>query len=167
MGRQRTSASRERDNRAWAYRRSGLSYDQVARAAGYASVSGAYKAVQRAIAENAAENGDEARQIEAARLDDLTRTLMRVLTTKHYIVATNGAVVRDPETREPLADDGPVIQAVAGLTRISERRAKLLGLDAPARRDVTIDMVNQEIMTLEQQLTAAHRQAGSRSQQLN
>jgi hypothetical protein len=32
---------------------------------------------------------------------------------------------------ETLADDGPVLQAIDRLIRISERRAKLRGLDAP------------------------------------
>ena len=81
--------------------------------------------------DSAREASEEVRQIEAARLDELTRTLMRVLATKHYVVsAASGVVARNPETKQLLLDDGPVIQAVAGLLRISERRSKLLGLDA-------------------------------------
>jgi hypothetical protein len=35
-----------------------------------------------------------------------------------------------------LEDDAPVLAAVDRLLRIQERRAKLLGLDAPVRADV-------------------------------
>ncbi len=36
------------------------------------------------------------------------------------------------------SDDGPAIQAITQLLRVQERRARLIGLDAPARRAVEV-----------------------------
>lgn len=153
MARSRTLASRERDLRALDYRRRGLTYEQIAGQMGWRSVSTAHDAVQRALADTAREGAEEVRAIEAGRLDDLTRILTRVVASRHYMVAPSGRLVRDPITNEPLADHGPVMQAVAGLLRISERRSKLLGLDAPTRHEVvTLDVIDAEIARLSAQL---------------
>ena len=79
---------------------------------------------------------------------------MRVLATKHYVVsAASGVVARNPETGALLQDDAPVIHAVAGLVRISERRAKLLGLDAPKQVEVrTIDAIDARLIELADQM---------------
>jgi hypothetical protein len=154
MGRTRTIATRENDGRALEYRRRGLSYEQIAVQMGWRSVSSAYGAVQRALADGAREAAEEVRAIEAARLDDLTRVLTRIMATRHYVVSVgSGRIVRHPDTGEPLVDDGPVMHAVAGLLRISERRAKLLGLDAPTRHEViTLGHIDAEIARLEAEL---------------
>ena len=152
MARRRSLATRENDARALEFRRRGLSYEQISAQMEWRSPSSAHESVQRALADSAREASEEVRQIEAARLDELTRTLMRVLATKHYVVSVaSGVVAKHPETGQPLQDDAPVIQAVAGLVRISERRAKLLGLDAPARARVEViteDVVDAELAEL-------------------
>ena len=164
MARKRSLATRENDARALEFRRRGLSYEQISAQMEWRSPSAAYQSVQRALADPCREASEEVRQIEAARLDELTRTLMRVLATKHYVVSVaSGVVARHPETGQPLQDDAPVIHAVAGLVRISERRAKLLGLDAPTRHEViTMDAVEAEIRKLEAEIGHADRgQAGA------
>ena len=45
--------------------------------------------------------------------------------------------IRDSPDRRELLDDGPVLQAVDRLLKIADRRAKLLGLDAPKRVEVS------------------------------
>ena len=156
MARRRSLATRENDARALELRRRGLEYGQIAAQMDWRSPSSAYEAVQRALQDTAREASEEVRQIEAARLDELTRTLMRVLATKHYVVsAASGVVARNPETKQLLLDDGPVIQAVAGLLRISERRSKLLGLDAPVKSRVEViteDVVDAELAALARQV---------------
>lgn len=154
MARTRAIATRERDARALELRRRGLNYDQIAAQMGWRAVSSAYASVQRALADSTYEAADEVRAIEAARLDELTRVLHRVLATRHYVVsAATGRIARHPATDEPLQDDAPTIHAVAGLIRIAERRAKLLGLDAPTRHEViTTDALDAEIRRLEAQL---------------
>lgn len=94
----------------------GHTYQQIADACGV-SMSAAYKAVctyleqTRAIAREAAE---EVRRLELDRLDRM--------------LAAFG----------PRAEDGDV-QAADRVLRIQERRAKLLGLDAPAESRTTVD----------------------------
>jgi hypothetical protein len=39
----------------------------------------------------------------------------------------------------PLLDDAPVLAAVDRLLKVQERRAKLLGLDVPVKRQVEVD----------------------------
>ena len=156
MARRRSLATRESDARALEFRRRGLSYEQISAQMEWRSPSAAHQAVQRALADSAREASEEVRQIEAARLDELTRTLMRVLATKHYVVsAASGVVARHPETGQPLQDDAPVIHAVAGLVRISERRSKLLGLDAPKQVEVrTIDAIDARLIELADQMAS-------------
>jgi hypothetical protein len=152
-GRTRSLATRESDSRALEYRRHGLTYPQIQAQMGYRAVSSAYEAVQRALADNSREAADEVRQLEVARLDELTAVLHRVLVTDHYVVSVaTGKVALHPLTGEMLIDDGPVIASVAGLLRISERRAKLLGLDAPSRSRVEVipeEAVDRRIGQLE------------------
>jgi hypothetical protein len=156
-GRRRSLKTRENDARALEFRRRGLSYSQIAAQMEWRSDASAYGAVQRALADQSREVSAEVIQIETARLDELTRTLHRVLATKHYVVSVgSGKIARHPDTDQPLQDDGPVIQAVAGLLRISERRSKLLGLDAPARARVEViteDVVDAEIARLTTELS--------------
>jgi len=148
LARSRSLATREKDIRALDLRRRGLSYPQIAAETG-CSLSTAHAMVQRALADSAREAAEEVRQIEAGRLDDLTRTLNRVLLARH-IVVSQGQVMKHPETGETLTDHDPVIRAVLALVRVSERRAKLLGLDAPTRHEViTMDAVEAEIRKLE------------------
>lgn len=148
MGRRRSPATAEKDLRVLELRRRGLSYPQIAAEMG-CSLSSAYDSVQRALADTAREATQEVRLIEAQRLDDLTRTLNRVLVTRHYVVTQSGKLAVHPETGQPLIDDGPVMQAVGGLVRISERRAKLLGLDAPVKHEVrNIDAVDARLLDL-------------------
>jgi len=156
MARKRSLATRESDARALEFRRRGLSYEQISAQMEWRSPSAAHQAVQRALADSAREAGEEVRQIEAARLDELTRTLMRVLATKHYVVSVaSGVVARHPETGQLLQDDAPVIHAIAGLVRISERRSKLLGLDAPKQVEVrTIDAIDSRLIELADQMAA-------------
>jgi hypothetical protein len=152
-GRRRSVATRERDIEALKLRREGKSYEQIAAAMSWRSSSSAYEAVQRALADSAREAVEELRQLEDARLDDLMQRLQEVLGRKHYCVSSSGIVVLHPETEEPLLDDGPVIQAVLALLRVSERRAKLHGLDAPTKHEViTLGWIEAAIAQMEAQI---------------
>lgn len=142
----------ERDARAVELRRSHMNYRQIAAEMGFTAVSSAYEAVQRGLADTVAETNDEVRRQEVERLDDLARAALAVL-TKTHIVVSQGRVVLDPDTGQPLVDDGPVLQALDRLLKIQERRAKLLGLDAPSKVEVlTIDTIDAEIKKLSAEL---------------
>lgn len=138
----------ERDARAVELRRRHLTYQQIADELGFASKSSAYDAVRRGLADSVMETNDEVRQQELERLDDLARRALIVMTTKHYKV--NGKeVVQHPQTREPLIDDAPVLRAVETLLKVMERRARLLGLDAPQQVEmITMGSIESEIARL-------------------
>lgn len=57
-------------------RKAGATYEAIARQCGYASGSGAYRAVQRELHRMMQEPADDVRQLELARLDDLYRAMV-------------------------------------------------------------------------------------------
>jgi len=129
----------------------------------YASIGAActdYKRVMEELRTELDLTRDEIVREELEHLEMLTRTTLEVMSRRHVHVS-GGKVARDtivdPETGEerpgePLLDDGPTIQAVETLRRLSERRAKLLGIDAPTRIEadgelkVIVEGVNTEEM---------------------
>lgn len=91
------------------------------------------------LAAKPAASAAQLRDLELSKLDDYERKLREVIERKHYKWQA-GDVVRDSETGEALTDDAPIMSAVRELNRISERRAKLLGIEAPQQivSDATI-----------------------------
>lgn len=88
-------------------RKAGLTYARIAEICGYASKIGAHKAVQAAIRSTLREVAEDVRSLEIDRLDALLTGVY-----PQAIKGNQGAIDR--------------------VLRIMERRAKLLGLDAPA-----------------------------------
>lgn len=99
-------------------RSNGLTYAQIATELGYADASGARHALIRALDRHEAENAAELRAIENMRLDADERALRAI------IADTNAKV-------------GDRIRAVDARTRLSARRARLNGLDAPLQVEVS------------------------------
>ena len=91
-------------------RKAGQSFESIAKDLGYAKASGAYHAVMAALKKTLQEPADELRMLEVERLDELLKT--------HW-----------ENRRQPQVTDR--------ILRIMERRAKLLGLDAPERTELT------------------------------
>ncbi|WP_098892259.1 hypothetical protein [Streptomyces sp. or3] len=145
----RSLTTAERDARAAELRSKGWTYRRIAAELGWKQGADAYNAVQRVLKETVREAGEEVRALELERLDgelarlaDVEREVWAVLKRKHVTVS-NGQVIR--VDGEPLLDDAPVLQAADRLVKIedarlknSERRAKLLGLDAPTKQAITI-----------------------------
>jgi hypothetical protein len=100
----------ERKRQAIAMRRTGATFEDIGRALGI-STQAAHKAVKRALAELAAMTMDEAASLRALELDRLDRM--------------QAAIWRNVTSGN--------LSAVDRALRIMERRAKLLGLDAPAK----------------------------------
>lgn len=114
-------------------RKAGWSFDRIAERLGYASKSGAWKAYDRALTATLQEPADELRHLELERIDTLFGAMYEIAVTK-----------------------GSTRHAEMAL-RAMERRAKLLGLDAPERRVlnvVTEDAVDVAIRELEAELAA-------------
>jgi hypothetical protein len=145
----------DRDLAALELRRQGHTYDQIARLNGYASRSSAYGAVQRALALSVRETADEVRQLEIDRLEDLRRPALEALRRRHLVVS-QGKVMHDPDTGDPLIDDMPLLHAIDRLIKISERMAAYRGLDAPRRsvsEVLTLDVIQAEILRLKSQVS--------------
>ena len=102
----------ERQKEALSLRLVGLSYDAIAERLEFANRSGAFRAVQAALKKTLQEPADELRTLELERLDSMLLPMMAQAKK-----GNQGAVDR--------------------VLRIMERRAKLLGLDAPTKQEVT------------------------------
>lgn len=140
----------KRDAEAAQLRASGKTYDQIADALGFSDRSLARRAVERALAATVREPADELRQLELIRLDALWVEAVKVMTTEHITVNNGRVIVVDGV---PLKDDGPTLSAIDRLLKIMERRAKLIGLDSPAKVEVmTIDALDREIEKLTAEL---------------
>lgn len=121
----------ERERRVLELRRAGVSFDVIATQVGYRDRGAAYKAYKRALARTLQQPAAELRDLEVDRLD-------RLLTA-----------VWPKALRGDLA-------AVDRVLRVAERRARLLGLDAPVSavsastpaRDVEVEQVAAEIIAL-------------------
>ena len=115
-----------RESEALALRIAGATFDEVAHALKLYGRSDAHKLVTRALSRHQAEQVDEMRLVEGARLDRMTRAV--------WAAAVQGDV-----------------EAVRAVIRISERRARLFGLDAPQRVNISDD-VDEQIRQLSAQL---------------
>jgi sigma-70-like protein len=130
----RNPETARRDASAVALRAQGHSYRDIA-AVLDVSVSNAYQAVQRALRAIIEEPASELRALELERLDELTREAQAVMRRDHLAVSNGKVVTYDGA---PVIDDQPVLGAIDRLVKISERRAKLLGLDAKDAHDMGI-----------------------------
>jgi hypothetical protein len=176
-GRRRSLASRERDAQAVALRARGLTHRQIAAQLGWKSPASVVEAIERSLAEVSREDLAKCRKIEEDKLDDLTRLVWRELARTHYVVAQSTgkvAMLADPATGEmrPLTDPMATYHGVDRLIKIADRRAKLLGLDAPLKAKIEVqDSVDADIERLVAELAgpgpggevAPAGQAGSRA----
>jgi hypothetical protein len=144
--------ARQHEADALQLRRNGAGYAQIAERLGM-SVSGAYDAVKRALDRTTQEAAPDVRKLELERLDSLLVTALTVLARPHPLVQ-GGRIVLDQQG-QPLRDDGPTLAALDRVLKIQERRARLLGLDAPTKLDMkvmTIDQLDDRIAELTQLL---------------
>ena len=120
-------------------RRGGASYDEIARALGYATRSGAWRAVDGALRGTLREEAGALRSLEGERLDRLQLAVW------------------------PAAMRGNC-EAVRTILRISQRRAHLFGLDTPKRvegamalRSMAETVAEREGLDLDMILAEANR----------
>lgn len=114
--------------RAVQLRMAGLAYHEIARQLGYKSKGSAYKAVERALDKWGWPSVDAYRRLELSRLDAITSRLWP------QVLGHPGRPAGVDEHGSPVEEQAPVPpdkEAIRLYMRISERRAKLLGLDAP------------------------------------
>jgi len=104
----RAEEAREKEAKALELRRAGVTYDVIAAQVGWADAATANKAVRRAIARSMQDDVEAVREIELDRLDRLERSV--------WANALQGD-----------------LGSVRAVLNIMERRAKMLGIDAPAK----------------------------------
>lgn len=149
-------------------RRAGATFEQIGEQLGI-SKQAAHKLYKAMLAEIPRDEIETYRAEQVERLDELLRKAHEVLARKHLTVS-QGRVVRlgrpiinddgeaeiDEGHGEPLEDDAPILMAIKTILGIEERRAKLLGLDAPSKANVTVsDAITSEIEQLAAQLSVA------------
>jgi hypothetical protein len=151
---QRSAAVAARRARVLALRTEQVPYAEIARQLGVtlSVVKIDYMRGLQQYARDQAEQAHLARDRELAKLDQLEHACWKVLRTRH-ITVQHGKIVRD-EDGQVVEDDAPVLNAVDRLVRIAHRRATLLGMDAPARVEVS-DATDQAIRQLAAELAAA------------
>jgi hypothetical protein len=106
---------------------------------------------------------DEVRALELDRLDQLQQVALGVMGADHPLVS-EGRVVRieqEDGTKVPLQDHGPVLAAMDRFLKIQDRRAKLLGLDAPTRVDATVTETTQADLELAEMVREAQAKAAA------
>jgi hypothetical protein len=110
--------------------------------------------VQRGLDRIVREPAEQIRRLELDRLDHLQVESLNVLRRRHVLVQ-GGKVVKDGGG-QPLVGDGPTLHAIHTVLQVQARRAKLLGLNAPAKVEakvMSIDELDLQIAALEAELT--------------
>lgn len=126
----RAMTAAEKQAYALRLRRDGATYDDIARAVGYADKASAYNAIRKALAEITREPAADVKALELARLDKLYAEAMA-------IVDASPLLPEDDEDADPdEAFDAAMktrLDAIRTALKVSERRSKLEGLDAPTK----------------------------------
>ena len=115
----RRLTAKQRQARALELRLEGNTYEQIASTLSYRSASGAFKAVDAGLRLTLEPAATELRALEAVRIDGIWQRLWQQF--------TNAVDVAD------------VVKLATALVRTSERRSRLLGLDAPQKTEVALD----------------------------
>lgn len=112
-------------------------------------------AIKRAMARAVRFANDETRALELQSYDELEAQCWRVLQNEHVVFQNGKVVLYDGS---PIDDDRFVLETIDRILKIKERRARLLGLDAPTKAEITtIDSVEAEIAKLERELAESRR----------
>lgn len=170
----RTAESRKRDHKAAELRGQGWSYDRIAAELKMASRGHAHDAVMRAYADIPSEGSEQAKRLDLERIDRLIEHAWQIMLRDHVTVSQgrvvgkvtgverdgNGEPLYDGDGKpvliyEDILDDGPALAAIREIRGLLERRAKIIGYEAPARSRVEViteDVVDAELADLARQV---------------
>jgi len=83
----------------------------------------------------------------AAMVEELTETIRVSATVMHadHYAHSNGRVVVDPVTGDPVVDDGPKLDAARTIVAAHARLAKLLGADAATKVESDVSLTYQVV----------------------
>jgi hypothetical protein len=116
----------------WTYRQLGARYGISAQAA--------HLAVQRVLADTIREPAANLRTVELEKLDHEERIAHDVLSARHPVLYQGEDTGYE--------DDGPKLSAIDRLLKIAERRARLLGLDAPQQVESSVTTISPDLAAL-------------------
>lgn len=132
----------------------GLTLQQIADQIGI-DIAVVHGIISRALTSITKEPTEELLALELSRCDMLLTEAMQTVKAFHPLIhagrvvsapmlSEHGEPVRNPQTGDVLTrvleDKAPKLAAIAAAVRVLERRAKLLGLDAPVRTSQQIDI---------------------------
>lgn len=112
-------------------RQEGKSYPQIATECGFNSRQAAHAAVMRLVKRHESEGVEEMRALEGTRLDRLQSLIWP------DEAALSPEAVEKMDLKQLIAAKETLLATVDRLLRLSERRSRLFGLDAPVRNEVT------------------------------
>lgn len=114
-----------------------LTQPEIGRALGVTAwVAG--RLVQRGLERTGKTEADKRRRQDVEALDHLERMAWAGAANPGYQVALSGRVVMDPVTHQPLVDHEQRRRYMETIIHVHERRAKLIGEDAPAQSKVEV-----------------------------
>lgn len=126
----------------------GLTMTQISQRMGWASPSTASAAINRHLARSSEPVNEALRHLWGHRIEESVKVVWEAMHAENLVVS-QGKVVCDPRTDEPLIDRAPNVQAADTMMRLGERAARLFGLDAPKKTvTLTVDMMRSELMEL-------------------
>lgn len=135
-------------------RAAGMDYEAIKVKYGYKTRGGAFRAIQRALAETLQEPADDLRALERERLTRLYQAAYDLVVTDQpflYKGSDTGYV-----------NAGVKLAAIDRCLHIQERLARLVGLDAPVRHEVlTLDAIDAEIARLNAELARSAQDAAT------
>lgn len=161
---ERTLSNAQRDAEAARLRARGLTFQQIADQLGYSDRSAARMGWKRVIDGVVIEAREDVLKLELDKLDRMEREAIEIMETFHFVVS-DGRIVftgdKDDPNRTPLHDDGPRLAAIDRWLKVSQHRAKLMGVYAPTRSEVvTLESVDAEIRRLEREMAGNDRVNG-------
>lgn len=121
--------AKQKQARAVDLRLAGKSYAAIAKELGYANKSSAYKAVKTALESQTETSVDEYRRVQNARLNEIHQALW---------TAVNEEPPEDQDEKARQRWEQERLRAIGLIHKNMERRARLLGLDAPTKQEKTV-----------------------------
>ena len=118
----------------------------------------AFQMVQRAVAETPTLGGENLKTMELLKLDAIESMAADIARSKHPVVTPSGKVAThvvqtdDGLQEREIEDSLPVLKALETLLKVSERRARLLGLNAPT--NVRVETVAYDPDSIDAELVA-------------
>lgn len=124
-----------RNGHIWQQHIAGWTQERIAEYHGISQsrVSKIIKKVRESIPE---EERTAVRTAVIERLDLAIAEAFEVMATHHYVVSNSGKIVEGPDG-QPLRDNGPRLAAAKTIAHLDAERRKLLGLDAPAKQEIS------------------------------